>query len=126
LAAGAFIAAYILTIGVLTFVNVVVFRFADAKFLSASFRAWWEIYWPLWTIFYAPAAIAALLAAWSSGLQGRATSLLLCLFLALIVVAMEPSYLYDAQGPQLLIELLLLAGIFVVVAQVCRVWRTRN
>jgi hypothetical protein len=126
LAACAFLFAYILAIGALTYVNVVVFKVADVKFLTNPFRAWLEIYWPIWTVFYAPAAVAALLAAWFSGLQGRALSLLLGSFLTLICIVMGPAHFFDVGGRTLLIGLFLLAIIYVAIAQMCRSWRVRN
>jgi hypothetical protein len=126
LAAFGFLVAYIIAAGALTYVNVVIFRLADGKFLSDPLRGWLEIYWPLWTIFYAPAAVAALLAAWFSGLQGRAASWLLVFFLAVIGLTVEATYILDPRdgATWLLLETLLLASIFVVIAQTCRNWHT--
>jgi hypothetical protein len=60
--AAGFVAAYVLLMGALTYFNVVALGLIDGKFYNAPLQAWLEIYWPLWSIFYAPAAVAGLLA----------------------------------------------------------------
>jgi hypothetical protein len=120
LVACAFLVAYVVVTGALTYVNVVVFRLADAKFLSDPFRAWVEIYWPLWAVVYLPAAATALLAAWYSRLPLRSALAPLGAFIVLISVAMEASFVYHADWPTLLIELVVLSATFFLVAWTCR------
>src|SRR5437660_12118763 len=61
-----FIAAYILTVGAVLLINIGVFHILDPKFRQMWVEPWLEIYWPLWTAFFAPSAIFALLACWYS------------------------------------------------------------
>jgi hypothetical protein len=123
-----FVGAYILLVGALTCFNVVLLGHLDGKFANAPWQAWLEIYWPLWSIFYAPAAVTALLAAWYSGLSLRHTAALLGAFLVLILLVVETTWLTFAVRPHaerfgqemLLGELVFLTGAFFVAASVCR------
>jgi hypothetical protein len=58
----AFVAMYALGVGAVTFVNIAVFDMVDPKFRELWMKSWLEIYWPLWSVFFAPSAISALLA----------------------------------------------------------------
>jgi hypothetical protein len=115
-----FLAAYVLAVGALIYVNVVVFGLGDSKFSHALVQAWLEVYWPLWTIVYSPAAATALLAAWYSRLPLRNVWVLLGLFLALIAVAMEVAFVYDVHLLVIVGELTLLTVIFFLIARMCR------
>jgi hypothetical protein len=57
----AFIATYVLGVGALTLLNVGVFDTADPKFREEWLTSWLVIYWPLYTILFAPSTICALL-----------------------------------------------------------------
>ncbi len=115
--AGFFVATYALLVGAVTFVNVEALGFGEAGL---------ELYWPLWCLLYAPAVVAALLAAWYSRLSLTYASALLGVFLALIVVTVEAQWWVisiwpAADGPGAIsAELLGLAGAFFIVAQICR------
>jgi len=50
----AFVATYALGAG--TFLNVAVFDMADPKFHELWMKSRLEIYWPLWSVFFAPSA----------------------------------------------------------------------
>jgi hypothetical protein len=82
-----FIAAYILLVGAITFADVVVFELADPK--MRGWRAWLQVIWPLWVVFFSPAAVGALLACWYSKLPLRGAAALLGVFLALTLVVIE-------------------------------------
>jgi hypothetical protein len=108
--------AYIAAVGALAHVFVVVLGRGEADL---------EFYWTLWTIVYAPAALAALLAAWYAWLPPRGALALLGFFLALICAAMLLSFAYFDTGPGL-VTLALLAGGFFLVAQACRAFVARD
>src|SRR5215470_17947105 len=52
----AFIAAYVLAVGTLTFIDVVVFGRVDVKWRQAPVSAWLNVYWPLVTVVNVPSA----------------------------------------------------------------------
>jgi hypothetical protein len=66
-----FIATYALGVGALTLLNIGALDMGDPKFREEWLKAWLEIYWPLWTVFFAPSALCALLATWFSGATER-------------------------------------------------------
>ena len=53
-------------IGAVTLLNIAVFDMVDSKFRELWMKSCLEIYWPLWSVFFAPGAISALLATWLS------------------------------------------------------------
>jgi hypothetical protein len=58
----AFIAVYVMAVGAVTLINISVFHLSDSKFRDLWVEPWLKFYWPLWTLFFAPSAISALLA----------------------------------------------------------------
>jgi hypothetical protein len=91
-----FIVTYPLGVGALTFLNIGVFDIGDPKFREVWLKFWLEVYWPLWTIFFAPSAICALLASWFSGVtQRRDAVVMLGVFFALILITIEIGWVFD-------------------------------
>ena len=69
----AFIATYVFGLGALILLNVGAFDMADPKFREEWLTTWLVIYWPLWTILFAPSAICALLATRFSAQRNQGT-----------------------------------------------------
>lgn len=128
----AFIATYTLCVGALTFLNIGAFDMVDAKFREMWVTAWLQIYWPLWTVFFAPSAICALLANWFSGATGRRDAvIMLGVFLGLILIAIEIQWTLDAYIGRygfwpLLSALTILGAMFFAIGQVARVRRANE
>jgi len=128
----AFVATYALGVGAVTFLNVAVFDMADPKFRELWIKSWLEIYWPLWSAFFAPSAIFALLATWLSRLtKGKEAAVLLGTFLLLILAAMEIAWVLDPyigrKGPWFpLGAFAFLSTVFVAIAMVARVRRRQD
>src|SRR5436305_543003 len=106
------VVAYALCTAAIMYVNVVIFRVGDPKFIGGAFA----IYWPLWTLAYSPLAIVALAAVWWSGLVGLARFGLAGAMLLIILVALEMSLLLDIHWSILLLEWVLLSLAFFGVA----------
>ena len=83
-----FVVTYVLGEGAVLLMNIGVFGLVDAKFSVSWAGVWLEIFWPLWTTFFAPNAISAFFACW---------------FLLLILFAVQIGWLIDA-GPAYLIS----------------------
>jgi hypothetical protein len=91
-----FIAAYVLAVGAITFIDVVVFDRVDVKFRQAPVRAWLDVYWPLATVVYVPSVVSALLACWfSRPSTWRDATVLLGVYLFLILVAVGAASALD-------------------------------
>jgi hypothetical protein len=113
--------AYVLLVGALTYVNAVVFGLVEREFLDARVQGWLQIHWPFQTIFYAPAAVAALLATWYSRLPRGDAAWLLIFFLGVILLMMEWDYAtWELRKPSLVVFLVLLAIGFFIAARICR------
>jgi hypothetical protein len=108
----------VMAVGTITFINISVFHLADPKFGEMSVEPWLELYWPLWTFFFAPSAISALLACWfSHPLTWRDATALLGVYLFLMLVAIEIGWALDPQQFLFLVgEFALLTMIFLVMA----------
>ena len=127
----AFVATYALGVGAVTFLNVAVFDMADPKFRELWIKSWLEIYWPLWSAFFAPSAIFALLATWLSRLtKGKEAAVLLGAFLLLILAAIDAWVLdpyIGRKGPWFLLgAFAFLSTVFVAIAMVARVRRRQD
>jgi hypothetical protein len=128
----ALIVAYVLGVGALTLLTIVVFDMGDPKFREEWLKSWLEIYWPLWTIFFAPSAICALLATWFSGATERRDAvMMLGVFLVLILITIEIGSVLDPYIGRygfwsLLGEFAILSAIFFAIAQVARVRMSRR
>jgi hypothetical protein len=109
----AFIMTYVFGVGALLLVNIGVFGIVDPKFHASWASAWLEIFWPLWTTFFAPSIISALFASRFSGLSTRRDAVrLLGLFLFLILFAIQIAWVIDA-GPVYLVSVFaILSAIF--------------
>jgi hypothetical protein len=123
----AFVVTYALGVGAVTFLNVAVFDMVDPKFRELWVKSWLEIYWPLWSVFFAPSAISALLATWLSRLtKGKEAAMLLGAFLLLILTAIEIAWVLDPyigrRAPWFLLgAFTFLSTVFVAIAMVARV-----
>jgi hypothetical protein len=128
----AFIVTYPLGVGALTLLNIGVFDMGDPKFRQEWLKSWLEIYWPLWTIFFAPSAVCALLATWFSGATERRDAvLILGVFFVLILIAIEIEWVLDPYIGRygfwpLLGAFAILSAIFFAIALVARVRRANE
>jgi len=128
----AFIATYALGVGALTFLNIGAFDMVVAKFREMWVTAWLQIYWPLWTVFFASSAICALLATWFSGATRRRDAIIMLgVFLGLILIATEIEWTLDAYIGRygfwpLLSALAILGAMFFAIGQVARVRRANE
>src|SRR5262245_52001770 len=115
LATSVFVAAYFLAMGTLLYANFVVFSSRGRMELP------WSDFWIGYTMFYSPAVVAALLAAWYSRVPVRRAPVLLALFLALITAMVQWTLLQRTGGGSLLIgELAILSIVFFAIALMCR------
>ena len=71
-----------------------------------------DIYFPLWSAFYAPAVIVSLVFLWRSRQQGWCLWRLASLYLALIFMALEISFVFDLGWIVLLLEFVILGLLF--------------
>src|SRR5262245_3832863 len=114
-------AAYVLLVGALTYLNAVVSGMVEPEFLNARVQGWLNVHWPLQTIFYTPAAVAALLATWYSRLSRGDAVWLLSSFLGVILLMMEWDYTsWELRKPSSVVFQLLLAIGFYLTARICR------
>jgi hypothetical protein len=119
----AFVATYVLAVGAILFINIGVFHIVDPKFREMWIEPWLRMYWPLWTVFYAPSAMLALLACWySRPLLPRHATVLLGFYLFLILVAIEIAFVLDAQPLFNVGEFALLSVIFLAIAH----WKAKQ
>jgi hypothetical protein len=117
----AFGAAYVLLVGAVTYVNTVVFGLIDREFLDARIHGWLHRHWPLQAIFYAPAAVAALLSIWYSKCPMGDALWLLSVFLGVILLMMEWDYgTWEVLKPSTHLNVLLLAIGFFIAARIVR------
>jgi len=121
----AFVATYALGVGAVTFLNVAVFDMADPKFRELWMKSWLEMYWSLWSVYFAPSAISALLATWLSRLtKGKEAAVLLGAFLLLILAAIDAWVLdpyIGRKGPWFLLgAFAFLSTVFLAIAMVAR------
>ena len=77
-----------------------------------KFRTSVDVYFPLWSAFYAPIVITALVFLWRSRQQGWRLWRLASVYLALILVALETSFALDVGWTVLLLEFAALALLF--------------
>jgi hypothetical protein len=110
-------------VGAITFINIGVFHLVDPKFREMWVKPWLELFWPLWTIFFAPSAISALLACWfSRPSTWRNATALLGVYLFLMLVAIEIAWALDVQFLFLVGEFALLSMIFLTIAH----WKSKQ
>jgi hypothetical protein len=110
-----------------TLLNIAVFDMVDSKFRELWMKSWLALYWPLWSVFFAPSAISALLATWLSRItEGKRAAFLLGVFLLLILAAIELAWVLDPyigrKAPWFLLgAFAFLSTVFVAIAMVARV-----
>ena len=115
-----FLAAYYLGVGAMMYLNTAWFRMGDVKFGADG----WELYWPLWALFYCPPALIGLIVGWRSQLPARFKTVLLWSFLVTIFAILEVSFVLDIQWQILIIEwVVLAAGFFWIETKVSRLTR---
>lgn len=106
----AFIAAYILGTGALMYVNTTWFALGDVKFG----RDGWQLYGPLWAVFYSPVAVSALVVIAKARRPIEDAPALPWVFLLAILAAMEVSFVPDANLVVLVTEWVALTVVFCV------------
>jgi hypothetical protein len=101
---------YVLGTGALMYANTVWFGLGDIKFGTDG----WKLYWPLWSVFYSPIALAAIVIAWRSGLPNPMRIALMWLFLLITLANLEASFVFD-RGPVLLVQWVVSLAVFILV-----------
>ena len=102
-----FCVAYLAGVFGLIWFDLHVLDLGDPKFRTSV-----DIYFPLWSAFYAPAVIAALAFLWRSRQQGWRLWRLAGLYLAFIFLALEISFIFDLGWIVLLLEFVILGLLF--------------
>ena len=92
--------AYIIGTGALVYANTVWVRLGDRKFEGDG----WQLYWPLWSAFYFPPTLVAIIVAGRSQLPAQTKVCFAWIALLAILVVMEISFLFDIHLPALLVE----------------------
>lgn len=105
-----FIVAYVLITAAIMYLNTVVLKISDPKFIAVAF----ELFWPLWMALYTPLVIAALAAIWWAGIRGPESFKIASLMLVLIVVVLDVSYVFDFNWYTILIEWVVVSSAFFV------------
>ncbi len=112
----AFVLLYIFGCGALMYANTVWWGLGDIKFGEGG----WELYWPLWSVFYAPIAIVAIVVAWLTRLPTYKQATLLWLFFLMTLTALEISFCLDIAAPVLIAEWVGLSVAFATVARLVK------
>ena len=88
------------------YINTVALGLGDPSLGSSG----WKVYWPVWSVFYAPAIVAALLCL----LEEHSIKSLITLSVALLLIllALEISFYFDVSWLIIVIELVVLIGLF--------------
>jgi hypothetical protein len=102
-----FVVAYLIGVFGLIWFDLHILDLGDPKLKTAV-----DVYFPVWSAFYSPAAITALLFQWRSRLQGCRLWRLAGLYLTLIFGALEVSFILDTRWPMLLLEFVVLGFLF--------------
>ena len=118
----AFLLAYIAGMRVLMYANTVWFDLGDVKFGTSG----WHLYWPLWSVFYAPVAVAAVVATYRSRLPAGPQTALLWGCWVVILLCVEVSFWLDIHWTVLLFKWGLLSASFFAVAHIWREHRSVN
>ena len=104
--------AYLAGVFGLIWFDLHILDFGDPKFRTSV-----DIYFPLWSAFYAPVVIAALVFLWRSRQRGWRLWRLAGVYLSLILVALEISFALDIGWVVLLLEFAILVLLFRRIAQ---------
>jgi len=102
-AAVLFLAGFVASVFGLVWFDLNIMGLGDVKFKGAM-----ELYFLLWSVFYLPAAITAIMFLRRSGLQGPALTRLAVVYLVLILLALEITFVCDLPWPIVLLEFLIL------------------
>lgn len=102
-----FVVAYLAGALGLVWFDLHVLGLGDPKFGTAV-----DIYFPLWSAFYSPAVVAALVFLWRSRQPGLRVWRLAGLYLMLILAALEIAFVLDAGWIFLLMEFAVLGFLF--------------
>ena len=102
-----FSVAYLAGVFGLVYFDLNVLALGDPKFKGAV-----DLYFPLWALFYLPAAITAIVFLWRSRQQGPSLVRLAALYLALIFFTLEISFVFNIHWSVLLLEFLMLGMLF--------------
>ena len=105
------IVAYFISSGLLVFINVVIF----GKFDVLLGKDNWPIYWALWSLSYFPAVIVSLIATRERAPSSIRMPILLCIYIIVILSAMQFSFLLNLDWPVLLAELIIMSISFTVI-----------
>jgi hypothetical protein len=108
-----FLVAYITSVFELIWFDLNVLGLGDPKFRTSV-----DFYFPLWSAFYSPALITALVFLWRSQQQGWRLWRLAGMYITLILVALEISFALDTGWVVLLLELAILGLLFRKIQQV--------
>jgi hypothetical protein len=105
-------ATYIFGVATLMWINTATLCLGDPKFGGGC--GGFDLYFPLWTLFYSPLVATALVLTWSGKLRRlpRIRATLVCAYLVLILSALELSFVNDLQWPVLMIEWVILSMVF--------------
>ena len=102
-----FLVAYLAGVFGLIWFDLDVLALGDPKFKGSV-----DLYFPLWSLFYLPAVITALVFLWRSRYQGPPLARLAALYLAFIFSTLEISFVLNIHWSVLLLEFLMLGILF--------------
>ena len=89
------------------YLNTVVFGLGDPSLGDSG----WIVYWPVWCVFYAPAIVTAQLCL--VGEHSIKSLKMLSVALLLILLVLEISFYFDISWIIIVIELVVLSGLFI-------------
>ncbi len=107
-----FLASYLAGVFGLIWFDLHVLDLGDPKLRTSV-----DIYFPIWSAFYSPAVITALIFLWRSRQQHWRLWRLAGLYLALIFSALEISFIFDLGWIVLLLEFVMLSVLFRMIKQ---------
>ena len=107
-----FLVAYLAGVFCLIWFDLQVLNLGDPKFRTSV-----DFCFSLWSVFYAPAVVAALVFIWRSRQQGWFLWRLAGVYLALIFLALEISFVFDLGWMALVLEFVGLGLLFRIIDQ---------
>src|SRR5262245_23689768 len=114
-----FLVVYVFGSGALIYANTTWFGLGDLKFGAGG----WIFYWPIWVVFFAPIALAAVVVTWCFRFPGLKGIAFIWICLLATLASLEISFVSDVKLPGLFMEWILLPIAFVLLAGVARSWR---
>lgn len=108
-----FCIAYLAGVFCLVWMDLNIFGLGDPKFRTSA-----DIYFPLWSAIYSPTVITAFVFLWRTRLRDWRLWQLAGAYLLLILVVLEISFILDIGWVVLLVEFVIFALLFRMVAQV--------